>query len=209
MKTILAVDDVATNLTTIRTILRDYYEICLARTVEAAFMVLERTKIDLILCDISMPDMDGFQFVTKLRSFIKYAKIPVVFITGHTSQEFVQKAIAAGVAGYIIKPINAEILMDKVHDLLFSKPEVVIKTSPEMDVLLRRLKELSDFCEQGKADPADAIIRDLLKVPAYSSQQVVNTTLKLVAQHISEIEYPEALTNIRKLIRILTPMKNN
>ncbi|MDR2521406.1 MAG: response regulator [Spirochaetaceae bacterium] len=207
MKTILAIDDVATNLTAVRSILHDYFEICLARTVEAAFLVLERSKIDLILCDISMPGVDGFQFLAKVRQDLRYAKIPVVFITGHTSPEFVQKAIGVGVDGYIIKPINADILLDKVNDLLFGKPEIVLKHSPEMDIMLRRLKELAEYCELGKADQADATIRDLVKTP--TNQQVTDTSLKAIASHIADIEYPEALVNIRKLIRILSPMKQN
>ncbi|MDR0551981.1 MAG: response regulator [Spirochaetaceae bacterium] len=205
MKTILAVDDVATNLTTIRSILHDYYEVCLARTVEGAFMVLERSKVDLVLCDISMPGMDGFQFLTEIRANSRYSKIPVIFITGHTSQDFVQKAISAGVNGYIIKPVDANILLEKVHNTLFEKPDVIFKDSPELDGLLHRLKELVEFCETGKATQIEATIRDLKKTEF--TQPVVVTTLATIEKHISEIDYPQAILNIKRLIKILSPVK--
>ncbi|MDR0540368.1 MAG: response regulator [Spirochaetaceae bacterium] len=204
MKTILAVDDVVTNLTTIRSILHEYYEVCLARTVEGALMVLERTKVDLILCDISMPGMDGFQFLNQIRLDPRYSEMPLIFITGHTSPDFVQKAINAGVNGYIIKPVNAEVLLNKVHDTLYEKQETIIKESPELDNLVRRLKDLTDFCETGKTTQIEALIRDLLKAP-YPQQ--VTSNLNTIAKHIGEIDYPQAITNIKRLIKVLSPLK--
>jgi YesN/AraC family two-component response regulator len=86
---------------------------------------------DLIICDLSMPEMDGFDFVANLRADQdpNIAAIPVLILTGHIEQENVEKAVTLGIHGYLRKPI------DKVA---LEKRMIRALTAPPIDV--KRLK---------------------------------------------------------------------
>jgi putative two-component system response regulator len=113
-KTILVIDDVAENLIAIRTILQDRYELCLSRSGHAGLLALGRTKVDLILLDMEMPGMSGLEFMKEFRKNPIYAPIPVIFITATATPEVVSHAITSGIEGYVVKPINAELLLKKI-----------------------------------------------------------------------------------------------
>jgi CheY-like chemotaxis protein len=118
MKTILVVDDVAANLTLMRGILKSSYELCLAKNTDNAFAAMERTAIDLILLDIAMPGMNGFEFLAILKKNPLFAKIPVILITGSASLDFSEQEQSADVAAFIQKPIDAASLIRKVTEIL-------------------------------------------------------------------------------------------
>lgn len=95
-------------------------------------LVSEKGAItDLIICDLSMPEMDGFDFVAGLRADQDpdIAAIPVLILTGHIEQEHVEKAVTLGIHGYLKKPI------DKVA---LEKRMIRALTAPPIDV--KRLK---------------------------------------------------------------------
>jgi CheY-like chemotaxis protein len=122
MKTILVIDDVAANLTTMKAILHSEYEVCLAKSTDAAFMALERTDVDLILLDIAMPGYSGFEFLEMLKAKPAYSRIPVIFVTGASPESFGQRAEQAGAVGFIQKPVNANNLLHQIHDALSNAP---------------------------------------------------------------------------------------
>jgi CheY-like chemotaxis protein len=71
---------------------------------------------DLIICDLSMPKMDGFEFVSRLRAndSDEIASIPVLVLTGHIELENVQKAVSLGIHGYLRKPVKIGVLEQKL-----------------------------------------------------------------------------------------------
>lgn len=69
----------------------------------------------LILCDISMQPMDGFQFVAALRQAGR--RIPIIFLTAHSTADFVDRARQAGVEAYIVKPVKRAILEERIRHL--------------------------------------------------------------------------------------------
>lgn len=71
---------------------------------------------DLIVCDLEMPNMDGLAFVKELRSRTKEMeeKIPVLIVTGHSEPENVKGAVAAGIHGYLVKPISKQALEKRI-----------------------------------------------------------------------------------------------
>ena len=108
--TILVVDDDAN----VRELLRLHlgsagYEVeAAADGIQAGYAVLRR-RPDLIICDVNMPHMDGFEFVAALNADATIPRIPVVFLT--TFEEGDQHGKALGVAGYLNKPIRADRLL--------------------------------------------------------------------------------------------------
>lgn len=78
----------------------------------------------LIICDLEMPEMDGFEFVAALRSNPDpdIATLPVLILTGHIEQENVQKAVELGIHGYLKKPINKTSLAQRMNRALTAAP---------------------------------------------------------------------------------------
>lgn len=147
-RTVLAVDDVSEMLLTIKLILKDQYELCLAKSADAAKQVLARTEVNLILLDIDMPEMNGFEFLAWLRETGEWKDIPVIFVTATATREFITRAIAAGARDYIAKPVRPVVLLKKV-DEVFIGP------------FLSRLAELEEMCATGRDDRAAAALEDI------------------------------------------------
>lgn len=120
-KIILAVDDTQTNLQVIQSVLGGKFEMRLAKSGNMAMMALDRITPDLILLDIEMPGMSGFDLLEEIRSKPRLKKIPIIFVTSHNSQDFVIKAVQQGAKDYITKPFDPELLLKKVHKALGMK----------------------------------------------------------------------------------------
>jgi putative two-component system response regulator len=115
-KIILAVDDMPLNLTAIRTILRDDFDIRLAKSPVAALSMLNTVKVDLILADIEMPEMSGFEFADRLRNNAEHPEqkdIPVIFVTSHETPDVIGQIVSRS-AGYVVKPVIPRILLEKI-----------------------------------------------------------------------------------------------
>jgi two-component system, chemotaxis family, chemotaxis protein CheY len=98
----------------------------LERVVEAgngaeALVALGKEKVDLILCDINMPVMDGLEFVKSLGTVENSKGVPVVMITTEGSENFVVQALSAGARGYIRKPFTPEQVKEHVLPLVGKK----------------------------------------------------------------------------------------
>jgi two-component system chemotaxis response regulator CheY len=85
---------------------------------EEALTVVEENSVDLILCDINMPVMDGIEFVRRLQSIDHGKDVPVVMITTEGSESHVVQALSAGARGYIRKPFTADQVKEHVIPVL-------------------------------------------------------------------------------------------
>jgi CheY-like chemotaxis protein len=74
-------------------------------------------KIDGFVSDIMMPEMDGIQFLTQLRTFASYDKVPFIFMTASTDKEFVLKARSMNVDGYLLKPLTFDKIQKKLASM--------------------------------------------------------------------------------------------
>src|SRR6201993_557440 len=83
-----------------------------------ALKLLGRRRVDLILSDINMPNMDGLEFLRQLRAQNLAPDVPVVMITTESSEEHVKQAILAGARGYIRKPFTADQVKERVLPLV-------------------------------------------------------------------------------------------
>ncbi|MBI2688643.1 MAG: response regulator [Acidobacteria bacterium] len=79
---------------------------------------LKRSKVDLVLSDINMPNMDGIQLLTHIRENPNWKSIPVVMITTEGSQQKVLEAVDLGAAGYVRKPFTADQIKEKLAGLV-------------------------------------------------------------------------------------------
>jgi len=87
-----------------------------------ALGILNDNLVDIILCDINMPVMDGLEFIKQLPTIGNAKGVPVVMITTEGSEAHVVQAISAGARGYIRKPFTAEQVKEQILPILAAKP---------------------------------------------------------------------------------------
>jgi two-component system chemotaxis response regulator CheY len=83
-----------------------------------ALALLENTRVGLVLSDINMPNMDGLQLLSELKSKVEWKKVPIVMITTEGSHNKVLEAVTLGAAGYVRKPFTAEQIKEKLAGLV-------------------------------------------------------------------------------------------
>jgi len=113
-KKIILVDDNASNLSLGRNMLRSFYEVFPAPSGEKLFEVLEKIIPDLILLDIEMPDMNGYDIIKKLKSNNKWKEIPVIFLTAKTDEDSEVMGFDLGAVDYVSKPFSAPRLLKRI-----------------------------------------------------------------------------------------------
>ena len=117
---VLAVDDTPENLDVVKGLLTPEFIVKAAVNGMMALKIVEKQPPDLILLDVRMPKMDGFEVCRKLKADTASAVIPVIFLTGESDAACEADALAAGAAGYITKPIDPATLLAKIHACLKS-----------------------------------------------------------------------------------------
>lgn len=151
---ILAVDDKKANLVALDAILHTEYELVFAQSGHEALSILERRRdIDLVLMDVQMPDLDGFETAARIKEIAGYGDIPIIFITAiFTENPWVRKGYEVGGIDYFSKPFDPEILKLKIavyasfrlRAQFLKERELHLKESEE---LLRVGRKLSSVLE--------------------------------------------------------------
>lgn len=122
-RTILIVDDTADNLSLLAGLLKDVYRVRLANSGEKALAALAvgDDLPDLILLDVVMPGLSGHEVCERLKADPRTQAIPVIFLTGMSSEEDESKGLALGAADYITKPVSPPILLARVQTQLLMR----------------------------------------------------------------------------------------
>jgi len=113
-KTIFVVDDNDTNLSMAKEALKDHYRVMTLPSAVKMFAFLEKVMPDLILLDIEMPEMDGFETLRLLKDNAAYADIPVIFLTSMTDAAIEARGFELGVIDFIPKPFSAPVLINHI-----------------------------------------------------------------------------------------------
>ncbi len=119
--TILVVDDTPQNLSLMSSLLEEYYTVKLAPSGARALKITATNPPDLILLDIMMPEMDGYEVCRQLKANPASRDIPVFFVTAITEIESEETGLALGAADYITKPISPSIVLARVRNQLALK----------------------------------------------------------------------------------------
>lgn len=116
---ILVIDDSATNVFLLQTLLEDYgYEVVFAYSGKEAIKHIDEQNFDLLLLDIMMPEIDGYDILDKLTREQKIKSTPVVMVTAKEDAESQQKALDMGAVDYITKPVNLDKFLKVVKKYL-------------------------------------------------------------------------------------------
>jgi putative two-component system response regulator len=114
-KTLFIVDDSATNLSVAEDVLEKYYKVLTFSSARTMFAGLEKIVPDLILLDIEMPEMDGFETMKCLKAHDTYAEIPVIFLTALNDAENEVRGIEQGAVDFITKPFSEPVLINRIN----------------------------------------------------------------------------------------------
>jgi signal transduction histidine kinase len=130
-KKIVIVDDNAANLSVGRNLLKPYYEVYPAPSAAKMFDILEKFIPDLILLDVNMPEMSGYEAIKILKFDPRHADIPVIFLTAKNDEESELEGFDLGATDYVTKPFSGPLLLKRIasqllleqqrHDLLESR----------------------------------------------------------------------------------------
>jgi len=133
MRKVLAVDDDPVSLEVLSSILKDHnYEVLATNTAKNAIDMLKNEQdIELIISDVMMPKIDGFDFLRRLKTDKRLQKIPVILCTALSQENAVSKGIDSGASHYITKPIKEKILLDKIDKVYEATPGFVLITDSD------------------------------------------------------------------------------
>ncbi len=118
---ILLIDDVASILELLRLVLkREGYDVRTSPDARHALDMAFADPPDLILLDILLPDINGYEFCYELKSYEELSHIPVIFISAQDRLQDQQKAFEVGAADFVVKPIDIDELLEKIEHHLYS-----------------------------------------------------------------------------------------
>jgi len=161
--TILLVDDEKANLKVLSELLKTDAHICLAVSGQQAIDKSLTLNPDLILLDVVMPGMDGFETIKKLKSIKETSEIPIIFITGLSSSEKEKLGLTLGAVDYIYKPFNSEVVKARVATQL-----KIIRQRNELQKLSQELAHASEIKSRFLANMSHEIRTPLTAVIGYA-----------------------------------------
>jgi two-component system, sensor histidine kinase and response regulator len=158
---ILIVDDVPQNLQVLRsTLQKAHYRIAAANNGEVALRYLQKNIPDLILLDVMMPVLNGFEVCRQIKAQEHLKDIPVIFLTARTEKEDVITGFEAGGVDYITKPFNMSELMSRVktHISLKNARDTILKMNESLIALNEEKTELMHIASHDLKNPLTAIL---------------------------------------------------
>jgi putative two-component system response regulator len=115
---ILAVDDVPVVLNAITSALEKEYEVFCLTKAEQVEKFLAYNTPELFLLDIEIPGMNGYELINVIKAFERHKDTPIMFLTGNATVRNYQTAMNKGVADFIAKPVDPEVLLQKVNEII-------------------------------------------------------------------------------------------
>ncbi|MDR0293706.1 MAG: response regulator [Oscillospiraceae bacterium] len=137
--TVIVVDDEATNLSFLKEILQDEYNVRLSPSGERAIVFMEKSAPDLILLDIEMPGMNGYDVIRAVKKNPLWQDIPILILTGQDDRDGEEIAFGLGAVDYIRKPISAGVVKARVRLHM----ELIMHRRNLESIVVQRTEQLS------------------------------------------------------------------
>ena len=122
MKTVLVVDDSRI----MRNIVKNTFiqlkipcQFLEAENGKKALQLLESNRVNLVFLDWNMPEMDGIEFLKKVRAMPDYKELPIIMVTSEAAKYNVVEALQSGATDYIVKPVNEKVFAEKISEIKF------------------------------------------------------------------------------------------
>jgi len=117
-KKIIVVDDNASYLFIVRNLLKSFYDVYPAPSGRKLFSLMERFIPDMILLDINMPGMSGYEVIKTMKENPRFKDIPVVFFTARDDEDSAVEGLNLGAVDYVTKPFSGPLLLRRISNLL-------------------------------------------------------------------------------------------
>jgi len=114
-KMVLAIDDNVQQLNEFKAMLGEEYDLRVVKAASEAISFLNKNKVDVILLDIEMPNISGFEFLKDIRMLLSYKYAPIIIVSGNSGKEFVDKAREFEANAVLKKPVSAKGLIDAIE----------------------------------------------------------------------------------------------
>jgi CheY-like chemotaxis protein len=114
-KVVLAIDDNVQQLSEFKAMLGQKYDLRVVKAASEAIAYLNRNSSDVILLDIEMPNISGFEFLEDIRKIPSYLKVPIIIVSGNSGHEFFKKASEYEASAVLTKPVNPEKLIETIE----------------------------------------------------------------------------------------------
>jgi len=164
---IIIVDDIVANLTVGRNLLKVYYEVYPAPSVVKLFEILENVIPDLILLDIEMPEINGYEAIKKLKADARFSDIPVIFLTSKSDEGSELEGFNLGAVDYVSKPFSGPLLLKRIENQL-----LIVRQKKD---LLARQAVIKDY-----ADNLEVKVREKTSEVLNLQNTVLTTVADLV-----------------------------
>ena len=208
-ETIYIVDDSIMNLTIVEKGLRDFYDVVQVPSAKRMFEMLDDIRPALILLDVVMPEMDGFEALEKLKLDPRYADIPVMFLTGRNDHEVEVKGFEMGVVDFVSKPFSLPVLYNRIlthidiDKLLKQRTKALEKSHRSQLLVLANVIENRDGNTGGHVNRTvkyiDALIAGMLKYDVYTDElaawDLENVGICSALHDIGKIAIPDEILN--------------
>jgi putative two-component system response regulator len=196
--TVLVVDDTPENLSLMSALLKDHYKVKVANHGEKGLKIaMSDNPPDLILLDIMMPDIDGYEVCRRLKAHAATREIPVIFLTAKSETEDEKKGLELGAVDYITKPISPPIVLARVAT------QLSLKASADF------LRDKNDFLEQEVAKRTQEVMA-IQEVTILAMASLAETRDSDTGNHIRRTQYyvqalAETLKQHPRFTGFLTP----
>jgi putative two-component system response regulator len=159
---IIIVDDSEANLTVAKNMLKTFHEVFPVNSAAKMFKLMEKVTPDLILLDIEMPEIDGYQAMEMLKADQRFCDIPVIFLTSMSDEDSEFKGLSLGAIDYIYKPFSASLLLRRIdnHLLIASQQKELRQFNESLeDMVEQKVSELDHL--------KDAILHIVAEIVEY------------------------------------------
>ena len=210
---ILIVDDSIFILKITKQILEGKYDVRVAQSAEAAYMLMRRHTPDLILLDLEMPKVNGYEFLEKIKTTPEWKDIPVIFLTGTDDRKKEEQALALGAVDYILKPIAEGVLLKRIKfhlELKLFQKNIEGMVASRTEELLKTQEELRKAAETARE--ALRVKSAFLANMSHEIRTPMNSIMGLTELAMDSDISPQTrgyLTRIRESTRLLLRIINN
>jgi len=201
---IIMVDDNPANLRIGKNVLAEKYTVATAPSTEKLFSLLENNTPALILLDVEMPEINGYQAIKMLKSKPETKDIPVIFLTGRTEVDDELEGLSLGAIDYITKPIQPLLLMKRIdlHLLIQEQKKTLEQQAADLKFFNDNLQKMVDEKTQNIIELQNALLKTMAELVEYRDDitgRHIERTQKGIRIMLTEIQkngiYPEESGN--------------
>lgn len=208
METILVVDDSVINLKSIKRLLSETYKVVAVSSAADALLYLKSMIPDLILLDIMMPEMDGFDMVREMRKDERCADIPVIFITSDNDKEKELLGFQLGAMDFILKPFEPDVVLSRIaktlelenlrHNL---ETEVKSKTREIENITLQSMMTVANMVDSkdrysnGHSVNVAKLSEEIARRLGWTEENITNLHYMALLHDIGKIAIPDSIYN--------------